>query len=171
MLGLILYCCNLEILNNFLTRGPFSFCIGPWKLHVKYTLLLNLYIQTSCLSRPVYLTACPFHISTWMSNRYLKLSKTKTQLLNCLRQTHSSSSLHISVDNIIMFPLAQAKHLGVTFDSAASSIVMLSLAPFPATFYLVCHKFFVWCSIFCIILFHSSVQPSLIQRYISASLY
>lgn len=122
MLGLILYCCNLEILNNFLTRGPFSFCIGPWKLHVKYTLLLNLYIQTSCLSRPVYLTARPFHISTWMSNRYLKLSKTKTQLLNFLRQTHSSSSLHISVDNIIMFPLAQAKHLGVTFDSAASLV-------------------------------------------------
>ena len=35
VLGLMLCCCHLEILNNFLTRGPtFSLCIRSQKLRV-----------------------------------------------------------------------------------------------------------------------------------------
>lgn len=66
-----------------------------------------------------------------MSSRYPKLSKTKTQLLNFLPQTCSSSSLPILVDHIVMLPLAQAKHLEVTFDSASPqpSHQLLTLAP------------------------------------------
>lgn len=108
-----MFCINMLPLGEIIRKYDLGFhcCADDKQIYISTLPDPNLAITA--------LTSCLEEIKVWMHDNYLKLNKSKTELLlvGMPAALHKCKTLRLFTDSDFLSPASQVQNLGVIFDS------------------------------------------------------